>query len=714
MNRLFSDVAQQSDLVEQVFETMSDAVAVFDADARCVLLNERARRLVRVSSQQRDVSRVFDTLGLRCCYADGSPCPRNELPVARTLRGESFDNLDLVAETSVHSGRIRLCASGRPFWNPDGTRQGGFVVFRDVTEERRREEQLQEVTKTLRAQKQTMEIVVDSISDGVVAADEHGRFTIFNSSAERIVGKGKVDSGPDDWSAEYGLYLSDRTTPFPADQLPLVRALRGESSDAVEMFVRNRDNADGAFLSVSGRPLRYPDQTTAGAVVVFHDVTEIKKSEEKLRQANDELREQNRFMETVFESISDGVVVADSSGRLTMANTSAKRMVGMDITNAPSDDWSTIYGTFHPDEVTPFPSEQLPLVRAINGESSNDIELFIRNPHVPDGVHISVSGRSMLSGGEHSGGVIVFRDVTSRIRTQEALLKAFDSGRLEVIETVLHNIGNAINSVATGVETIRERVGNNELVCRFVALAEAVEPHREDWVDWLSSDPQGRNVRNFLLALVSDLVTWNNSLCRTAERASARVRHIVDIIRAQDARGIGADRKLVELRQVIADSVRGLGGMLAKRGITIEVDTTRAPVKIGVRENQLAQVLINLLKNGMEAIEAVRPTGGAVEPDADQDRRIRVCAYRREGSLVIDVIDDGIGIAPEQVRDIFMAGYTTKAQGKGLGLYSAALFATDTGGRIEALSEGVGRGTTMRVTVPLSSLRQESLPYQQS
>ena len=468
------------------------------------------------------------------------------------------------------------------------------------------------------------------------------------------------------------------------------RAPRGEFSDVIE----------GARLSVSGQPSRDANEGLVGGVAVLDDVTKLEDAEEELQRAHVDQTKQIRFMELVFESISDGVVVADSRGRLTMANASAKRIVGMDLTASPSEEWPAIYGTFYPDRSTPFPWEQLPLVRAINGKPTNDVELFVRNPHVPEGVHISVSGRPLQErSGEQSGGVIVFRDVTRWLRTQDALTRAFERGRLEVIETVLHNIGNAINSVATGVETIRNRSRRNELVCRFVDLAEVITAHEEDWIDWLSRDEKGRKVRRFLLALVRDLVAWNESLKRTAERTSSRVRHIVDIIRTQETFADSTvERKVINLAATIADAIKVLEGSLTARAIRVDVDCSRAPEQILVQENAFNQLLVNLLKNAMEAIEALVK----LEPDLEHANGfIRVLAYVRGEWLAIDVIDNGVGIAPEYSREIFKAGYTTKVGGTGLGLHSAAIFVGASGGNIEAESGGVGCGTALKVKLPL-------------
>ena len=172
-------------------------------------------------------------------------------------------------------------------------------------------------------------------------------------------------------------------------------------------------------------------------------------TERELQRANDELRQRNQFLQAVFDSLSTGVVVADSDGRLAIANPAAERMVGTELTDAEAGEWPAIYGTFFPDRVTPVPAEALPLVRAIHGESMNDVHLFIRNPRVPDGLYIRVSGRPMRdSSGAIIGAVIVFGDSTPEVLEREALTQAFAQGRLEVIDTVLHNIGNAINSVS--------------------------------------------------------------------------------------------------------------------------------------------------------------------------------------------------------------------------------------------------------------------------
>ena len=77
------------------------------------------------------------------------------------------------------------------------------------------------------------------MGDAVVVADKDNNFLVFNPAAERMFGKGAMQMPPAEWSHHYGLYLPDKVTPFPHDQLPMTRSIRGEEVDNIEMFVRH-------------------------------------------------------------------------------------------------------------------------------------------------------------------------------------------------------------------------------------------------------------------------------------------------------------------------------------------------------------------------------------------------------------------------------------------------------------------------------------------
>ena len=284
-----------------------------------------------------------------------------------------------------------------------------------------------------------------------------------------------------------------------------------------------------------------------------------------------------------------------------------------------------------------------------------------------------------------------------RVRTEEALLQAFSQGRLEVLETILHNIGNAINSVAIGTGTIREELDDNLPLRRLLALAEAADAHRDDWISYLQHDRQGQRVLPFIIALARQFSAQTERLHRTATRVTERVTHIVDIIRTQRAIGSTAPvYKEVDLRQTIMDAVKVLQESLTARAIVLQVECAPPAVEIRIQESRFHQMMVNLIKNAMEALE----DGGATQP------RIRIRARVEDHLLRLDVIDNGIGLEPESAQWIFSPGYTTKARGNGLGLHSAANYVIGTGGSIRPHSDGVGLGTTIRVQLRLLPRQQ--------
>ena len=559
-----------------------------------------------------------------------------------------------------------------------------------------RERRQRRTIVTLQRHNSLMLEAFNAIDEGVVIAGADGEVLIANSSAERVFGTEAVPE--QEWADTLGLFHPDGATRLAQAEIPLVRAMRGERADDVRMVVRNRHQPDGIITSVNIRPLRDRGAMTGGMVLV-RDITRISNSEAHLRRAGDELHRRTQLMETVLDSIADGVIAADRNGEYLVYNRSATQIVGPGVPGLDLDQRPVQYGLYYPDGETLCPYEQLPLTRALrHNESIDDFDLVVRNEHRPDGIHIRISARPLRDQADTIiGGVIVFRDVTMRVRTEEALLQAFSQGRLEVLETILHNIGNAINSVAIGTGTIREELDDNLPLRRLHALAQAAEAHRDDWITYLQRDPQGRRVLPFIIALARQFGAQTERLQRTATRVTERVTHIVDIIRTERAIGSTAPvYKEVDLRLAIMEAVQVLQESLAKRDIDLQVECAPA-VEIRIQESRFHQMIVNLIKNAMEALE----DGGAAQP------QIRIRARVEDGLLRLDVIDNGIGLAPDSAQWIFSPGYTTKANGNGLGLHSAANYVIGTGGSIRPHSDGIGFGTTIRVQLRLSPRRQQ-------
>lgn len=154
--------------------------------------------------------------------------------------------------------------------------------------------------------------LLDSLGEGVSVADTSGSIVYSNRAADRILGLAATDRPPAEWADYYGIFLPDGRTRYPADQYPLVRALRGESTNDVQMVVRNKAHPWAIRIAVTGRAIRDPDGEITGATVIFRDVTDLVGAQASLARANDELRRIQALKDDLY-----AFVMHDLNGPLT-------------------------------------------------------------------------------------------------------------------------------------------------------------------------------------------------------------------------------------------------------------------------------------------------------------------------------------------------------------------------------------------------------------
>jgi signal transduction histidine kinase len=123
--------------------------------------------------------------------------------------------------------------------------------------------------------------------------------------------------------------------------------------------------------------------------------------------------------------------------------------------------------------------------------------------------------------------------------------------------------------------------------------------------------------------------------------------------------------------------------------------------KVAVDKHKVLQILINLLRNAKYALD-----------DSGRDEKILtvVVGLTRPGFVRLEVRDNGVGIALENLARIFQHGFTTKKDGHGFGLHSGANAAREMGGRLFAQSDGPGRGATFTLELPVASDRNSPRP----
>ncbi len=149
----------------------------------------------------------------------------------------------------------------------------------------------------------------------------------------------------------------------------------------------------------------------------------LKKTEEKLREYSKALEDKSSLLESVLETMADGVVVADTKGKFLVFNPAAQKMMGMGAIDSEPEEWSERYGVFYPDATTPLPDDEVPMVKALMGKSLDNYETFVRNAGNKQGFYASNNARPLKDAeGNIIGGIVVFNDITKYKKQEEKLI----------------------------------------------------------------------------------------------------------------------------------------------------------------------------------------------------------------------------------------------------------------------------------------------------
>ncbi len=278
----------------------------------------------------------------------------------------------------------------------------------------------------------------------------------------------------------------------------------------------------------------------------------------------------------------------------------------------------------------------------------------------------------------------------------ELVQKAHEAGMAEMAVGILHNIGNAITPAKVGAGLCLRRLQESPLRNN---LSKAMGQVR-DLIEAPTRVPETEKRR--LLEIIGLLATGIRSEFDGAIREIELIRnkheHIEGIIGLQMryARLFG-DNEEVDLNEVTLDALKMLGDSLRGRAVRVEEDFAQLP-PVKIEKAKLLQVIINLIKNGYEAMDEL----------VSGERCLRI-ATRAESDdpprVMLSIKDNGGGIDPAEAEKIFKFGYTTKKTGSGFGLHSCAIYLMANHGSITAHSAGPGQGAEFVVTLPVDDGR---------
>lgn len=480
--------------------------------------------------------------------------------------------------------------------------------------------------------------VMDSAPEGVVVCDGEGRFRLWNAAATRILGAGPKPIPPDQWSQHYGLSYDAGDNLMPADELPLVRALRGEAVDGCEILLRRPGHPD-RWINVNARPVTDSQGELVGAVAVFQDTTQRREDEMALRR-----------IEQAVNNIDDAVILtdADPSPKIIHVNNGFVRMTGYKGADVRGRSPRLLSGAATEPAVVGRLTEAIADGRQFKGQLTeyrrNGSE-FIADLNVSP---VRDPTRRIVNWVE------IHRDVTDRrVAEQNFQQQLSDLAHANRV----HTVGELATSIAHQLNQPLAAITNHAFACR--RALDAPDSHGIDL--------------NAALQVIYD----------QAQRAGEITRELRQLMRRH-----APQRELTPINKLI-DRVLNLLRIETERAdITVHTELDDNLPDLVVDPVQIEQVLLNLVRNAVEAMA-----------HHDNPRRLTVRSAADQ-HLRLSVIDTGALMTAQTLKHIFQPFYTTKQHGLGMGLVISRSIVERHQGRLRAelMPEG---GAAFHVELPL-------------
>ena len=401
----------------------------------------------------------------------------------------------------------------------------------------------------------------------------------------------------------------------------------------------------------------------------------------------------NRFRETtmsltnIMESAPVGIFSLDMAGTITSTNPAHVRMCGPEAT-AEEILSQSIY-TLEDRSLVPYFEKatltQKPIEDELQCQTTNEANMWISVKFAP----------VFDATGKMTGTIGMVDDITEKRHAEKALLDmAHQSGMAEMAAGVLHNIGNAINSVGVRLGSVYEVVSDLK-IDTLKNIQEELLRHSGDLDRYLKEDEKGRLLLPFMDKLTKRLEDTRESILDDIGFLKKKSAHIAEIIALQQSYpGMQKELKTkADANQILKDALEMHKESIEKWGI--RVDKEFVPLfEADLSRNRLIQVFVNLIKNAIEAID--------MNPDGDKWIRLSTALEVRDKKSFfrVEVADSGIGVEKEDLEQIFHYGFSRKKGGHGFGLHTSTNYIKMIGGDFEVKSEGRGKGASFSVLIP--------------
>jgi len=545
---------------------------------------------------------------------------------------------------------------------------------------------IEDQDQALKESQERYEVAIAGVNDGIWDWNLKTNEVFYSPQWKHMLGYSDEEIGND--------YAAWESLLHPEDVGPTLAILRDylEGRRAVyEVEFRMRTKSgEFRWILARGAALRHSDQKPYRMAGSHTDVHGRKQAEAEVLAAR-------RRFETLVNSL-DGIVweCQASTLQFTFVSRQSERLLGY----AP-EQWMA-NPTFWQEHLHPQDAE-----RAI--QTCREV-IAKRQPYGYEYRMIAADGRAVWI--RESGDVLVqhdqpvlvrgiFQDITEQKRAAEELARlnrelvdtSRQTGMAEVATGVLHNVGNVLNSVNVSCTLVVDRVRHSR-VANLTKVAAMLEAQNGSLAEFLTHDRKGRKIPAYLCSLAPVLMEEQSFTLKELHSLRDRVDHIKEIVAMQQSYAkVSGIIETLPIIQLVEDAISLNTGALARHGVTVQRQFEHTPL-VATDKHKVLQILLNLIRNAKHACEA-----GGREP-----KLLTLRVVSPQADLVqVQVIDNGVGIPPENLTKIFAHGFTTRPGGHGFGLHSGALAASELGGQLSASSEGSGRGATFTLELPLKS-----------
>ena len=289
---------------------------------------------------------------------------------------------------------------------------------------------------------------------------------------------------------------------------------------------------------------------------------------------------------------------------------------------------------------------------------------------------------------------VAARTAELRVAQKQNLEVARRAGMADIATGVLHNVGNVLNSVNISASLISNKLRKSGVgdLCKATAL---LEQHLDDPGTFVTRDARGKHLPRFLVELSGHMSIEEEGILAEMTSLSKSIDHIKEIVSVQqNYAGASGFLQEASLAELLEDAIRMNAGSITLHDIEVCREFESLPHTM-IDKQKLVQIAVNLLSNAKHAV---------LDSTASH-RRITLRLMRVDRKQArIEVVDNGVGIAEENLTRIFSQGFTTRKQGHGFGLHSAANLATEMKGGLSARSAGPGQGATFILEIPFEEM----------